>query len=144
MVDRTYFTLYPNNSVIKTFLRVTPRIQQWRYYFPHFTLRTCRWRYHTTQCYSSTGRVNKSRPSNTSGILQMYILANSAELVEWKRQCKSGIKVICFASVLVKYMKVNDRFWNSHSDTNGNSSLLECFIVPSNTRSFGGTYCHHV
>jgi hypothetical protein len=131
MVEVTYFTLYPNNLVIKIFLLVALRVQRWGYYFPHFTLRTWRWRYHTAQWYSSTGRVNKSRPSHTSGIFQMYILAYSADLVERKRQCKNGIKVICFAIVLEKYMKVIDRIWNSHSGTNKNSSLLECLVVPS-------------
>jgi len=115
------------NLVIKIVLRVILRIQRWRYYFPHSTRRTWRWRYHTAECYSSTGRAEQ-----VPSISHVWHVPNVCTCImcrtgRRKVHCKSEIKAICFTVILVTYLKVTERYWDSHIGEN--SVLVECLAV---------------
>jgi len=126
MVEKASLTLY-FNLVIKMVLRVILRIKRWRYYFPHSTLRTWRWRYHTAECYSSTGRAEQVPSiSHVWHVPNVYtcIMCRTGRT---KGHCKNEIKAICFTVILMTYLKVTERYWESHSGED--SVFVECLAV---------------
>jgi hypothetical protein len=127
MVAKASFTLHPNNLVIKTILRVILRIQRWRYYFPHTTLRTWRWRYHTAECYSPTGRAEQVPSISHVWHVPNVYTCIICRIGRTESHCKSGIKLICFTFILATHLIVNEGCWDSHSGKN--SSPLDCLTV---------------
>ena len=107
-MEKVSFTLYPNSLVIKMVLLVILKIQRWRYYFPHSTLRTWRWRYHIAEYYSSTGRAEQVPSISHVWPVPNVYTCITCRTVRTKSQCKSRIKAFCFAVLLVKYLKANE------------------------------------
>jgi len=118
-------------------LRVILRIQRWRYYFPHSTLRTWRWRYHTAECYSSTGRAEQ-----VPSIWPVWHVPNvytciTCRTCRKKVHCKSEIKAICWIKIdqlmslalLCNYLMLNMFRMLVHPSSGACDLFVELFHV---------------